>query len=223
MTARLDKSDIRDMLLRRDLDGILRWARDFRSPHRTLMSLSFDHDKLVRWRAIEAFGKVAGLKAEFNQEKVRDLVRRLFWLMNDESGGLGWHSPELIGEVIYNVPELADEYGILLPAYVNEEPFERGTHIAMSRVALKRPDVFGKFQKIIARSLNDEDALIRGFAALVLGYIDSKMTLSLVEELRTDSERFKFYDFDSGEFTETSVGEMAERAIKKSNSAEDAA
>jgi hypothetical protein len=187
------------------------------------MSLSFDHDELVRWRAIEAFGKVAGLQAELGLEKVRDLVRRLLWLMNDESGGLGWHSPELIGEVIYNIPEFADEYGILLPAYVKEEPFERGAHIAMSRVALKRPDVFVKFQKVIARSLNDEDELIRGFAALVLGLTGSKTVLASIEELRTDSERFTIYDFDSGNITETSVADMAERAIRKMNSAEDAA
>ena len=59
-----------------------------------------DPDELIRWRTVEALGKVAVMLGERDLETVRELVRKLLWLMNDESGGLCRLSPELIGEIL---------------------------------------------------------------------------------------------------------------------------
>jgi len=68
------------------------------------MSLLFDRDKVICFRASEALGKVAAMEADKDLEPVRDLLRRLFWMMNDESGNTCWYAPEAIGEILYNVP-----------------------------------------------------------------------------------------------------------------------
>ena len=37
-------------------------------------------------------------------EKVRPLVKRFIWWMNDESGGIGWSSAPAMGEIGRMVP-----------------------------------------------------------------------------------------------------------------------
>ena len=135
MSVRAHKGEIRELLERRDTERLLDWAGSMRNPRRTLLSLTYDASELIRWRAIEAIGKVCAQDAASNPDKVRDFVRRLLWLMNDESGGLGWRSPEIIGEILVNVPDFIKEFGALLPAYLVEEPFEAGAHLALYRVA----------------------------------------------------------------------------------------
>ena len=99
MGIRTHKTAVREILADRDFNAVAAWADSVRSPQRVLFSLALDADELIAWRAIEAIGKMAAIQAESDLEKIRDSVRRLLWLMNDESGGLGWRSPEMIGEI----------------------------------------------------------------------------------------------------------------------------
>ncbi|UCD17733.1 MAG: hypothetical protein JSV44_02190, partial [Candidatus Zixiibacteriota bacterium] len=145
---------------RRDFDMLSRWAILVRNPLGILLSLTYGDDELRRWRAIEAIGKVAGWLTIRGIEKVRDFIRRLLWLMNDESGGLGWFCPEIIGEILVNVPALAREYAGLLPAYFHQEPFEKGTHQAVYRVAQVCPLPFVKSIPKLADSLNNPDPVV---------------------------------------------------------------
>ena len=81
--------------------------------------------------------------------------------MNDESGGVGWHSPDIIGEILVNVPSLIDEFGDLLLAYLKEEPFERGIHRAILKVASINPEPFRNYTSLITKSLDSDDPEIR--------------------------------------------------------------
>ena len=93
MGVRTYKAKIRELLMKRDIDGLLAWAESRRSSQRVLFSLALEVDDLIAWRAVEAIGQVMARQAADDLERVRDTIRRLFWLMNDESGGLGWRSP----------------------------------------------------------------------------------------------------------------------------------
>ena len=77
--------------------------------------------------------------------------------MNDESGGLGWHAPELIGEILVNVPDLIPEYANVLMSFLHEEPFERGTHCAVYRAASVEPKPFTERASELLDSLKDPD------------------------------------------------------------------
>jgi hypothetical protein len=209
------KAAVRELLAHRDIAALLKWAGTFRNPQRILISLTYDENELIRWRAIEASGRVAAKQAESDLGKVRDLMRRLLWSMNDESGMLGWHSPELIGEVLVNVPALMDEYAKLLPSYLREEPFERGAHIAIYRVSLISPERFRDCMPELGRSLNDPDPVIRGYSALVLGAIAGKSCYGAIEKLLDDPSPVTLYDFDIGQLRETTVGRMAKGAVSE--------
>ena len=177
------------------------------------MSVTYDSDELVRWRAIEATGWVAGKSPSSDLDSVREMVRRLLWQMSDESGGLAWHASELIGEILVNVPVLIPEYADLLLSFLREEPFERGTHFAVYRVVQVNPKPFNDCVTDLVSSLADPDPAIRAFSALTLGVLKKSDCRHIMQPLLEDESQLQPYDFDSGDFVTITVGEAARIAI----------
>jgi len=212
MAARLSRSELRGLLERRDFDAILQWAGSVRSPQRSLMSLAFDADELVRWRAIDAYARVTALRAGQELEKARESIRSLLWLMNDESGGLGWYAPEMVGEILVRVPDLIPEFGILLPSYLREEPFERGSHFALYRVATVEPELFGGTESELRDSLGDPDPATRAYAALTLRLVARNGFDPVIRAVESDTGTFTVYDWETAELRETSVGRAIQEA-----------
>jgi len=205
MGMRSRKAEVRELLLGRNKAALTRWADENRTPGRMLISLTYDADELLRYRAIEATGWLAAWQATLELERIRDGLRRLLWLMNDESGGLGWHAPELIGEILVNVPGLIDEYAHLLPSFFHEEPFERGAHHAVYRVATVNGKPFGDTIPLLKQSTIDRDPATRTYAALTLIHLGSANDIDF-ESLKNDSAALTRYDFDTGELQRTTVG-----------------
>jgi hypothetical protein len=163
---RNDKKAIREMLSQGDMDGIVRQARDAgaKRTFRHLLIRVHDRDDTVRWRAIEGCGLVAGVMAEDDLSGVKDTIRKLMWWMNDESGALLRVAPEILAEILVNVEVLVDEYARMLPQYLTEEPFERGSHWAVYRVLGKYPNALSGVASRLLPSLESEDAYIRDHA-----------------------------------------------------------
>ncbi len=80
-----------------------------------LFSFFYSKEEHVRWHAITAMGAVTSRLAAYEMEQARVVMRRLMWNLNDESGGIGWGSPEAIGEIMARCAPLAHEYA--LPLY----------------------------------------------------------------------------------------------------------
>ncbi|MGB5988085.1 MAG: DVU0298 family protein, partial [Desulfobacterales bacterium] len=86
-----------------------------------LFSLLLDRDELLRWRAVTAMGAVVARLEEQNTESARVIMRRMLWMLNDESGGIGWGVPEAMGETLARSPVLAREYACMLISYCKED------------------------------------------------------------------------------------------------------
>ncbi|MBU4421299.1 MAG: hypothetical protein KKH84_09905, partial [Proteobacteria bacterium] len=65
-----------------------------------LFSFLYNADELLKWKAVIAMGAVVSDLADHNMESARIVMRRLLWNLNDESGGIGWGSPEAMGEIM---------------------------------------------------------------------------------------------------------------------------
>ncbi|UCE65700.1 MAG: hypothetical protein JSU85_12685, partial [Candidatus Zixiibacteriota bacterium] len=178
------KKDIRQDLINRDLQAIETRARSDKNILRTLSSMLYDKEPLVRWLAIEALGRASRIVGETNLDKVRRQIRRILWLMNDESGGLCWNGPEAIGEIIFNIPALIYEYGPILVSFLSEEPFQAGTRQAIARVARINPEIFFKSGISIAASLKDPDPEIRAFSIKALNSLKDTSAYNEVTMLR---------------------------------------
>jgi len=209
------KNEIKRFLADRDLPALENLALNHKNILRTLSSLLYDLDPLVRWQAIEALGKVSGIIFAIDPEKVRRQIRRILWLMNDESGGLCRNGPEAIGEIIYNVPVLIEEYGPILVSFLNEEPFEAGTRNALARIGSIAPEILMKSVPVIAKSLDNEDPCIRGFSVKALQAMEDISAHEKIETMTEDHAELDDYDFATGELLRVRVSKLASRYLNR--------
>jgi len=205
------KKAIKELLIADDRSAIRPWLIEARNPARLLTSYLFDDELLVRWRAAEALGLVAAHMAGSNNESVRRLLRRFFWMLNDESGNFCSMAPLAIGEILRNVSILIEEFAQLLPPFLVEEPFEAGTRLAISRIAEVRRDVFsGPTVKKLVQTLRDPDPAIRGTSLKALKALGVAIPSDKLKKLMGDDAVVEIYDFATGSMRLTTVAHLAE-------------
>jgi HEAT repeat protein len=204
------KAAIRNSLAKNNLADIQNWSSADRNPLRALTSLLFDPEALIRWRAVQAIGRISGLIAKNDAAGPQRLIRRLFWMMNDESGNFCAHAPETIGEILYNIPPLITEYAPLLPAFLIEEPFEKGTRIAIARIAEINKSCFNKpVTKKLVQTLKDPDPEIRGASIIALRALGAAEAYQHVKRLADDMVEIEIYDFNIGELIRSTISQLA--------------
>jgi len=204
----LRKSQILETLKKRDMKTIASWAEDDSAVYRSLISILFDPNELIRWRAIEAMGIVSSRQTGDKLSTVKQILRRLLWMMNDESGNLCWHAPEAIGEILTNVPQLIDEYGLVLASFVSEEPFERGVRLAIARAAKHKRLPFNPVAAKIAATLDDENPEMRAASVLALKALGDITFSPQVSRLEDDNSEVTLYDFNTGKLENVTVSNL---------------
>jgi len=185
-----------------------------------LFSFFYHTDELVKWRAITAMGVVVARLAHEDFESARIVMRRLMWNLNDESGGIGWGSPEAMGEIMARHDRLAKEYACILVSYINEagnflehEMLQRGVLWGLGRLAHARSELVRDAAAYLPLFMRSKDAVHRGLAAWVAGAIPSEMTESLLKHLVTDEARINI--FINMNLEERTVGQLAVEALSR--------
>jgi hypothetical protein len=140
-----------------DLHSIEKFALCGRKVLSVLVRLAYDKETLVGWRAIVATGRVASVFIRNNEEVLREAVRKLLWSLTDESGGIGWSAPELIGEIVSAGPEkFSDVVPIIAEVFsIEEDVFRPGVLYAFKRIAESHPEMISPYQDIILRGLSE--------------------------------------------------------------------
>jgi methylated-DNA-[protein]-cysteine S-methyltransferase len=132
-------SNLRHWLLKADDLPILEIAKKKKIILSRLTALTYDSDSIVSIHAIRLTGLVANIISKRDPEYVRNYLLRLFWLVNDESGGICWKAPELIGEILYHCPQFSQFFPMLISLLDLEKEdaprFRAGTLRAIGRVA----------------------------------------------------------------------------------------
>jgi AraC family transcriptional regulator of adaptative response/methylated-DNA-[protein]-cysteine methyltransferase len=130
---------LRQWLLEANYAPILESAENKNGILSLLTALTYDKDVKISDHAIEATGLAARIIASRDPEYVRNYLLRLFWLVNDESGGICWRAPELIGEILHHCPQFSQFFPMLISLLDLEEEdaprFRAGTLWAIGRVA----------------------------------------------------------------------------------------
>ena len=208
MNRQQRKHLVKDLVTSCQLRQLVELAQEDRRVVGVLCALLYDQDDLFRWRAIEALGAVAAVVAVKNLDSVRELLRRLQWLMNDESGGAGWHSPEAMAAIVVSVPALIDDFGLLLGSYLNDEPLRRGAHWAVAAIANVRPDLFSERVDELTGSLNSADPYVRGYSVIALAALTGESVAEKTQSLRDDRGTLDLYTRETGELRSTTVGDL---------------
>ncbi len=185
-----------------------------------LFSFLYNKDEALKWAAIAAMGAVVGKLADENMEAARVIMRRLMWNLNDESGGIGWGSPEAMGEIMAVHEGLAKEYVHILLSYTREdgnyleyEGLQRGLLWGIGRLAQARPDLIKEGVKHLMPYIHSPDAGVRGHGAWVMGLLEVEEARSELEALTEDKAELQMV-LDRRPIVRR-VKELAKEALKR--------
>ena len=166
----------------------------------TLFALLYDLDQEIKWPAVTLMGKMVTKIADSNIEAARIIMRRLMWNLNDESGGIGWGSPEAMAEILSRHDVLAGEYASILISYARKdgnfleyEMLQQGLLWGIGRLAGVRPLLIQDASRYVVPYLKSTDPLVRGLAMWVLGQINIKENDLNLEKLLQDNSEVQIY------------------------------
>lgn len=185
-----------------------------------LFSFLYHADPLVRWRAVSAMGEVVSRLADRDMESARVVMRRFMWSLNDESGGIGWGSPESMGEITRRHHRLADEYGRLLESYIREDEnylehpdLQAGVLWGLSRLAHARPHLVQTAAPHLKPFLSSGLSTLRGLGAWTAEALPHASLLADIARLLHDDSPIRIYM--DGEFVDTQIRQLAARAKER--------
>jgi hypothetical protein len=209
------KQQVRGLLYQRDHGRLVELCEENRKIWTELRFRLFDMDEKIRWSAIEAAAQfMKHLWREGKTEKVRVYMRTLFWSLNDESGGIGWSSPQTIAEMIVNIPELLDPFGSMMMAHTLDEPaLVQGGLWGIGRLGKRGAESVDFFKDLVLAVFQNNDPETLSLAAWALGEAGFRPALPFLEKLLEGQETARIY-FD-GDFHEKQVGQWAREAIEK--------
>jgi hypothetical protein len=152
-------------------------------------------------------------------EAARVIMRRLMWNLNDESGGIGWGSPEAMGEILARQEGLATEYAGILISYMREdgnylenEVLQRGLLWGIGRLSRVRPQILQGAEPYLSPYLQSQDATVRGLAAWAIGILGIKAACAELEGLAADEAEIQI--FLDGSIIKRRVNDLARDALE---------
>ncbi|MEN8760736.1 MAG: DVU0298 family protein [Desulfobacterales bacterium] len=194
----------------------------FRQVVNPLFSFLYSLDEPIKWRAVSVMGAVIAKSAEENMESARIVMRRFIWNLNDESGGIGWGSPESMGEAMALNLALADEYASILLSYINpdgnyleHEDLQPGVLWGVGRLAYARPGHARDALPFLQPYLESDRPVLRGMAAWIAGALPFDRTISFLKPLENDTAHFKRYQ--EGVLEEVRICDLVAKLVKRSD------
>ncbi|QJA06804.1 HEAT repeat domain-containing protein [Thermosulfurimonas marina] len=232
-------SKVRD--LKRGVWGLLERAPDLSSLYRGLEAFpprkavspligAFCHrEERVRWWAILGLGYVTARIAEEDLEAARIVIRRLMWMLNEESGGMAWGAPEALAECLYQHRGLAAEYTPILVSYLRPDgnllefpPAQRGVAWGIGRLAEKERErlLAEEAPRYLLPVLDSSDLAAAGLAAWALkrlGVVPEEKLPRLRELAFSD---YTVHFFDGRELRNYRVGDLAREILEAADGRE---
>ncbi len=180
-----------------------------------LFSHFYHKSETVKFRSIAAMGLLVARIEEKKKEKARIILRRIMWNLNDESGGIGWGSPEAMGEILYHCPELALEFKSIIFSYldpggnyIEHEVLQRGVIWGIGTYFEACPSDINKKTKLMLYGyLHSDDPIKRGYALRALINANSFDCRMVPESIATDPNVVKI--FTGWNFVSTRISDMA--------------
>jgi HEAT-like repeat len=177
-------------------------------------------DQVIKWHAVTVLGALVAQLAEKNIDAGREIVRRLMWSINEESGSCGWGAPEAMGEIMACHEGLANEYAPLLRSYISKtgnclDPplLQRGVVWGLGRLAQERPDCVQVALDDLSVFLVSSDALLRGLAVWALEFLDCASIQNLIKTLLNDHTDIDLYVNEK--IMTVSICDLAQQALAR--------
>ena len=216
------KHEILTLLNQAELDAVLA-AMALYPPEKLLnplFSAICSASEKTKWNAVSAMGATVARLADQEMEAARIVMRRFMWSLNDESGGIGWGTPEAMAECLACHEGLAQEYTKILVSFMREDGFylelpalQRGLMWGIGRLAQVRPELLRTWQasRYLLPYLDSEDAIVRALAARTLGQLLVVEAAVKIRQCCLDSTEFSLYA--EQRLITVTVGQLAQEAL----------
>ena len=172
-----------------------------------LMQYLYEPGTLLYWRALEGLGLVAGSQPE----QVHKLINRLLYLLNEDSGSVGWGAAAALGEIGRNRVALVQD---IIPMFVGflEESFSREPMLwGVGRMAEVHPELLHEVLPEIVPFLTNTEPQLRALAAWGLGKAGYRPAADAIRALTGDQSPVELYD--QGRLLATTVAQVAQEAL----------
>jgi hypothetical protein len=212
------KKTLRELLEKKNFEQIAVVAVDRKRALSILVSLTFDADKQIAWRAVEAMGIAAGSVARDDPQFVRNHLRKLYWLLSEESGGVCWMAPQSMAEIVRRDPELFADYVPIVISLIHEmaeedlEHFRAGILWAIGLLAAEAGEHGERVLPLVKNALLNPDPQVRGMAVWCLGQLGKGRILANRTNLLQDEGQFDYYENRS--LVQTTVGRMVQQCLE---------
>jgi hypothetical protein len=214
------KQSIHHALESNDLDAVVSLVQENRKVLSNLVRMAYDKETLVGWRAIKTIGLAAKSLVKTDYEFLRETIRKLLWTLSDESGGIGWAAPEILGEIVSADPErFSDIIPLIAEVYdVEEKVFRPGILYALGKIAEVDPARVMPFISIIGRALSDSDPLTRVYALDVVKALKSRLAKDDLDDFTIKiqnllSDRAEVWVYKDDRFVGVEIWEAARSAL----------
>lgn len=198
-------------------------AREAAGPLLSFLLLGGD----MAFRAAQGLGVTVAALAEQEMEPARNIIRRLMWHMNEESGNIGWGIPEAFAEILARCPKLNKEFAHVLLSYIvdtgKDDNFcdhgvlRRSCFWAVGRLAQVHPEMGVRARPWLLRGLADADIPCRGMAAWALGQLPPSFeNMPPLRRLVVEGHQDICLVFEDGVLHECSVTDLAAAALARS-------
>lgn len=222
VSQRGSKQEILALLSQAELDTVLTALAGY--PPEKLLNPLFSAicsaSEKTKWNAVSAMGVTVARLAEQDMEAARIVMRRFMWSLNDESGGIGWGTPEAMAECLACHGGLAQEYTKILVSFMREDGFylelpalQRGLMWGLGRLAQVRPELLRDWQapRYLLPYLDSEDPFVRALAARALGLLQVVAAAAKIKQCSDDTTEFSLYAEDR--LSTVTTGQLAREAL----------
>lgn len=203
------KRTIKKALELNDLNTIVSLAVEDGRTLNALLKFTYDKGSLETWRAIQAMGMAAKALLEKDYDFLRETTRRLIWSVTEESGGIGWSAPEMLGEIISADPDGFSDLIPVVASLYEEEIFRPGVMYALSEIAGKTPESVVPHLRLVMEALVDENPTLRVYALDIVRRLGLREAERAVKDMRNSKDEVVVYE--AGDFVKTSVGDRARK------------
>lgn len=208
------KSKILHALESNDLAAVASLAKKDRKVLSQLIRLTYDKETLMGWRAIKATGLAAREMMANDYPFLRETCRKLLWSLSDESGEIGWSSPELLGEIVSADPDkFRDIIPLIAEVYALEETvFRAGVLYALVSIGQVDPGLILPFKNLVFKGMTDSDPIVRVYALqltqILKGLFNREDTSSFQSiAAKMGSDAAEVWIYRDGTFTNIQVKE----------------
>ncbi len=219
MSSKALKETLHDLLMRGKLEDVAELATEKRRLLGGLIALTFDPDLQVVWRAIEAMGMAVEKVAVSHKAYVKEHMRRLYWLITEESGSVFWRAPECMAECCVRLPALFKSHipiAFHLLETLEEEDLEHfrpGAIWAIGRLVDVGGDDLPTVLPLVVEALDRPDPQTRGMAVWCLRQVGEVGALEERAALVRDEGPVQLYR--NRVLEATTVGRLTQEVLEE--------